>query len=407
MIEDLQSLIRQYKYHFVAASILLSAIITFLNFPAENEYYRGADEGNYYRQGKILVNHGFAGFKIIADTYLNMPSLQDAPNPFRIGANTAVGMVLGVNDSFRAISFFCLLNFVLLLAGTFFFLDRYQGSVVAFFTVLLMAFSPLEMAMARRALMDMPTMTGMAFACFAFRLWTDTGRRQYLLMFIGFMVWSIFMKEVNVIFLPFFAFFLFYLKRTRQITIPRRDILICLIVPVMFTGVTYLAVFGYDNGLALFKTMYRAVSASAYSELYGQGPWYRILLDYTMLSPYVMLLSVFYVGYYLFQGKGNIHTDFMLLLSLFTLFSFSLLPKNVRYAIFFDLPLRFLAACGLVMLLSHLKIRHLKWLPIAVLLFLVFSDVRAFYDYFIKNAIYDPVSYNLLRANHIIPSFQP
>lgn len=407
MTGNFQDFIGKSKYVIALLIILSAALIVGFNLPAEDQYYRGADEGNYYRQGKLLADNGFAGFKMITDAYISTPALQDAPNPFRIGANTTTGIALSLQDSFRSISVVSLLSFMIFLAGTFFFVNRYWGAVIAIFTLLLLAFSPLEMAMARRALLDMPAMTALAFTCYAFWLWAGSGKRKYAWAFVGLMTWSVLMKEVNVIFMLFFAVFMLYLKLKGQLKSSLVQALIILSLPAAVTVGIYLAILGYKDGMALLDTMYHAVSHSAYSAMYGQGPWYRILIDYLMLSPYTMILAIGYTWHYLLYGKRNNHTDFILFLSLFMMISFSLLPKNVRYAIFFDVPLRLLAANGLLVLVSRSGIQRLVWLPAVIVVFLVSVDVYSFYNYFIDHNIYDPVSYNLLRVNRMIPDLQP
>ncbi len=403
MNTEVQDLVNQYKYHLVVAFILLSCFFIFINFPLESQYFKGADESNYYRQGKLLAEHGLSGFAKIRDVYLQTPELQDAPNPLRLGANLSAAFCLSVNDSYRAMSMFCLLNFALLLAGTFRFADRYWGSTVALFTVILMAFSPLEMAMARRALMDIPAMTSMAFSCFAFWLWMDTGKLKYMATLISFLTWSILLKEVNIILLPFFAIVLLFFKWKGKARLSFWEMLIALATPGVISLAALLLAYGYQGLLDLVNTIHHAVSNSSYSAVWGQGPWYRILVDYLLLSPYVMLLAVFYAGYHFTKENADKNTGFILALAVYLVIVFSLLPKNVRYAILLDFPIRLLAANGIVLLLSHVKVRKISWLPVVLLLFLVVSDVMLFLHYFITNAIYDPISYNLLKVSRIIP----
>ena len=148
------SLIDTYSRQIAVVIILLAGFYVWFNFPDVNKYYTGADEGTYYRQGKAVAEGGFSGFHKIADDYINTPAQQDFPNPFRIGTIASTALFLKFNDSYRALSALSLFSFLLLLAGTFLFIRRYWSGSLAVFTVLLMAVSPIELALARRALMD-------------------------------------------------------------------------------------------------------------------------------------------------------------------------------------------------------------------------------------------------------------
>ncbi len=400
-----QNLIERFRYGIAAIIILISASIIAINFPAENQYYTGADEGNYFRQGKLLADNGFSGFNLITKEYINKVSLQDAPNPFRVGANVLTAMALGINESYHSITTVCLLCFVFFLIGTFYFIEKFWGGSIALLSLLLLSFSPLEMAMARRALMDMPAMMALAFSCYAFWFWINSKNTGHLFTFILWTIASILLKEVNILFMLFFAAAIIYVGRENKSAVSFSHAWCALLIPPASVGIIYLSIFGLDDGLTLFKTMHRAVSTSAYSAQYGQGPWYRIFIDYLMLSPLVVILAIGY-GWHVATGQDfDRNIKFILILSIFMVAVFSFLPKNVRYAIFFDVPLRILAANALFILTGKWYKRNPNWNVIAILfLVLVFMDVHSFFGYFIDSNIYDPVSYNLLKATGIIPS---
>lgn len=399
----MKELIEPYKNQIAATIILLAALFVAWNFPAENQYYRGADEGNYYRQGKILADNGLAGFSKMAKVYIGTPELQDAPHPLRLTAMIATALSLSVSDSFHAISVFCLLNFMLLLGVTFVFIQRFWGTSVALLTILLMATSPLEMAMARRALMDMPSLTAMAFSCYAFWLLIDTGKKKYLIALIVLMWYSILLKEANIMLLPFFGLSFLFLKWKKETNLSFIEIVIATLAPALLTVLSYVVAFGYDDAVLVVKALNNAASHSGYTALWGQGPWYRVLLDYIMVSPFAIVLAIAFLGYRLFSGNIDKNTLFVFSLSLYLLLFFILLPKNLRYWILLDLPIRFMAASFLLLVFNFFQQKKLLWVSAVSLLLLVALDVKSFQNYFLENAIYDPISYNLLTANKIIP----
>jgi len=81
----------------------------------------------------------------------------------------------------------------------------------------------------------------------------------------------------------------------------------------------------------------------------GDGPWYRYLVDLTLISPLVMLLAIGYSFQIRWTEKGP------MLLVAFVLLTFAMMGNikyglSVRYTTIWDMPLRFLAAAQLARL---------------------------------------------------------
>jgi tetratricopeptide (TPR) repeat protein len=393
-------LIEKYNNQLAAMIILIAGILIFLQLPKESEYSTHADESNYYRQGKLLVDSGFGGFHKIATDFITDASLHDTPNPLRIGASVFVSLFIRVNNSMRAISVFCMLCYLLLLAGTFVFVNRYWGALWALITMLFIAVSPLEIALARRALMDMPSSAFSALACFCFWPMVTAGKKKYIAGFTVLFLIAISIRETAVLLFPFFLIVLCYMKWKNHTPLSIAAILFAAGAAPFIMALTYLLVYGSHNLIDFLQIMREP---SHYNSLWARGPWFQPVIDYVMLSPFIMALAVAFAGYQLLKGNIEPPTAFMLSLGIYVLLSYVPLPKNVRYCLLLDVPLRFMAAGFLVQLYIMLRNKVFVWIVPVLFSLLLVADMRSFYAYFRNYCVYDTISFNLLESNHILP----
>lgn len=388
----------KYGHYLAAIVIVLTGLLVSCNFPADVAYHRGADEGKYYQQGKVLLASGTAGFHQIAESFILTPGLHDTPHPLRIGSMVMSAVFIGFHDSYSMLSLLSLSSFLLLLTCVYLVMVTWLGKAPALLTLLFLAVSPIELGMARCALMDSLALTSCALSFFAFVLMLETGRLRVMIVFILLFVFAIEVKETAILLLPFYGMVLLYLKLNRQIPLNWYFISASLICPVIISGLVYLSVYGWTQTVDIIKIIQEP---SAYSSLYGQGPWYRYLMDYMMMSPYTCLLAIGFLGALCVSGTKDFRVVLLVLLAVYLLFIYSFLSKNLRYCLLLDLPLRFFAA-SMFLLIFNKAFKYRSFLLMG-LFFLICFDVRQFYYYFIVNQLYDPISYNLLAINHIIP----
>lgn len=393
-------MIERFKYFIAAFLISLIAAGVYVSIPKN---LGGTDEWVYHRQAKFISTFGFEGFKALSNDYINNPMMQDAPPPLRIAAVLGAYTAVSFEDSPRSIAVFCLLNFILLLGCTFLFIKRFFTTELALLVVLLMGISPLEMAISRRALMDMPAFTVTLLSFYAFWLTATSGKLKYRIAFILLAAWAILMKEVYVVMLGFYGLAMLFLLWKRRISLSFISITLLIISPVILCLLIWTIVLGYDTWFTMATILQNAASHSKYSALYGQGPWHRLLLDYTLLSPVVMLLAIGYSGYLLAKNKTDILTLLIILLGVYVIGYLSILPKNVRYGVLLDFPLRFLAANAVLSLLYFFHSRKRLGVALWLVVILVAIDIKSFYFFFIENDVYDTISYNLLKVAKIIP----
>jgi 4-amino-4-deoxy-L-arabinose transferase-like glycosyltransferase len=402
----------------ICAALVIALIAIYLSsvFPAQSDYRDAADEGTYYGYGRELVEHGIGGFSAIVEGFLATPAGQHPPSPLRIGTIALAALALSVNDSFRALSCLSLLSFVFVLIGVTRCLRATVGREIALITLVLLATSPLQLAMGRRALMDELAIAASVWSIGCFLRLIQSQSPRALIAFVGCFTSAILIKETALLLLPFFAANALYAWLKNRSFTDAWNLLLALASPPLLALGTYVAVYGVDAVRAIFVIL---PDRSNYDAIWEQGPWYRYLIDYLLLSPSALLLALGYAGFVLLSGRDR-EFRFWIALAVYLLIVYAPLTKNVRYCLLLDVPIRILAA-GMLVLLARVvsaRLRELHssksriwpvfrssahWLVPVALLGLAANDVAAFQRYFVSAGIYDPVSYNLLFAQHIVP----
>jgi 4-amino-4-deoxy-L-arabinose transferase-like glycosyltransferase len=262
----------------------------------------------------------------------------------------------------------------------------------------LMAVAPLQIHLAQRSLVD---------GCFAFWavlcawfLWESLqapARGGWLLAY-GASLFALVLTKENAAFV-FLAlltvsvvFALFKLGRLNWPLIATTVIApgIALLFLTMLVG-------GIGEWISFYRAFAQKSATLSYAVRFQDGPWYRYLVDFTLLSPCVVALAF---GA-LFQVKAKSKPDFFWSLFLGASFiAMSSVPygMSLRFAAYWDLPLRWLAGSE-VLLLAGRYPRAKPWLVVLVLvLVLAAIDLFQYWRFFVHGAIYDPVSFQLIRA---------
>jgi hypothetical protein len=166
-----------------------------------------------------------------------------------------------------------------------------------------------------------------------------------------------------------------------------------------FAGLLFLS-----GGIDVFFEMYRLLVAKSavlpYAITHGDGPWYRYLVDLTLVSPLIILLAAGAA----FQVRGENKPFLFLLVFLgctFAVMSSVKFGCNLRYATIWDMPLRLLAFSQLRLL----AMRFGRCGPFALTLatiFLCAFELRQYFVFCVDWPGYALVPSDLLRATHII-----
>ncbi|MEO8216596.1 MAG: glycosyltransferase family 39 protein [Acidobacteriota bacterium] len=393
------------------AAVVLSAIIIQHNFPGPAGYFTSADEGFYYRYAASVHSQGWSGLKENADEFVRNTSWHVFPLPTRLLSTLTNACALAVADSYESLSVMSLIWFTLLLIISWHYLCRIWSEDVALTAVLLLAFSPLLMALATHALIDSLSSLLIGWALLSFLAFLVGEDRRDFITFSVAIALNLLNRESTLLLCPFFLGALLYVKHHRQLRISYRSISLAVTAITVAVGLIMLSAYGLQNLSNVARTFYEAQIQhhDAYPMAFNNGPWYRYLLDLLLLSPLTLLLSLFYCGHYLLSRARDLRVGVLISLFCYVLLVFALTYKNIRYVTVLDIEVRLLAALGILQLTGSriTAVRPRKLAAWSIVLLLIASDVRGFHRYFVTGKIYDPVSYNFLEIERFIPSLPP
>lgn len=368
------------------------------------EFNGVADEGHYLAYAGHLEANGLSSYKELFWKYTQNPDWWIFASPLRAGFFILSALWLKIlGHSFFNLACLSVVFYLLFLAVNFYFSRVYFGSNLALLFTILLASSPVEMAMARRALLE----SAVAFTCSA-SIWLFwdylQSRKSYkLLIFALAYTLAILIKESSLLLSVIFAGFLIIGALRYKLKVSLTEfIAICLLPPVLFV-LALVALGGAPYIAYIAQIIIGSPGNNTYAILFGQGPWFRYLIDFFAFSPWVMILSLGFIVYYftLKNREGIVSYFILVFLAIFCLFN--LFTKNVRYVILLDVPLR---------LFTLFMIKELcqRYFPKAVVpamtvcvLLLAGVDYLNFHSLFVREAVYDPVSFSLFKANHMIP----
>lgn len=399
-----------FNLHTVILLIILaiSTVIIWNSFPKYEEY-SPADEGTYYRQGTLIRQQGFVGFKEMGEQYVKELNDQGRPTPLRIAHILICATFLSLNDSLTSLSCYSLISTMLFCLALFFFVKKFWDINIALVVTIVAAFSPLTCGLARRALVDSTSYLISSLALFSFIYFLNFKEKKHYYWFIITLVLSILVKETNGIFMPFYVAtlaFLRIIKKDNQITL--NHIIGTIVCSTLIPLIIYFVAFADTNTVvgvleATFKPQ-NIRSANYYSE-YLAGPWYQYFIDYFIFSPIISILFFLFVGKYLLDTKKDINTNTLILFFIYFIFVFSSYAKNVRYAVNLNFIYILFAVLITIELISNFitnKSLQQKILIILTILITIFH-VSRFNRFFLQEGIYDPIVFNLVKAEKMIP----
>jgi len=394
----------KYKIGFLVL-LFLSAFHILSTFPHLDEYYYRADEGAYFRQIETVKDHGLDGLKEIAERFISNKTEQVSPNPLRIG-HILLGIVfLSFHNAISSLSYLSLLSFIILCSCIFIFFSKLTEERTAFIISALLIFSPLAGGMARRALTDSEYYLFISISLFFFISFIKNPNGRNLCIFIVSFITCCLIREVSFFMLPFFTMYLLWRKYISNIRIKLIHIVTVTLIPPFVVSIIYISLYG---GIMNVKNIIH-IMFTAHNEyiIYGSGPWYQYFLDYFILSPFTSIFFFFFIGIYIVTDRKKIYVNIILLTVPYFIIIYSFLPKDVRYVINIDLAYRIGAAIAIIYLSSVIvKKSNMRNIVTAIFLVLLLGfDVKAFDKIFIDGRVYDPIAFNLLLQEKIIPEY--
>ena len=387
--------------------ILLSFFSIFTHIPKESCFAKNADEGYYLKYSKQLFEGGLGVYPKILEGHVVDKNNWIWPSPLRAGYFLISSSWFYVfSPSFVSLAYLSLFSFFLFLLLSYYFSRKYFDPSISMLYTLLLAFSPLNMAMAKRALTDA---TGNLFAALSIWLFFEFLLKKRKINFIAWLVcfsYAILAREQT--FLLVFGFgiiFLIYKYCYKEDISLEYLIYMAFVPPVIVSAAWLMLCHDPGNILWMLKLTRYLPSVNNYSVLFCRGPWFRYIVDYILVSPLVSVCALSFVVYAFFERSILKNFKIVYFLALFLIY-FLLLSsfdynKNIRYAINLDMFLRFF----LVFFVSDIFKKYKNGVTIIFWIIVVFCvmDYGNFIYLFCEKNIYDPISFHLLTARRFIP----
>jgi 4-amino-4-deoxy-L-arabinose transferase-like glycosyltransferase len=393
---------------FLLAAVLLVGIGLRIGYHGVEQYSR-ADETAYSNFSCEISRDGLGGFAKLSHGYLADERNWIYPSPARWGyilLGSVSADLFGCGPS--GLAWLSTLAAIAALLFTAVIAYRLAGPRVAIIAAAMVATSPLQIDLGRRALNDEVFCAIALSALWAIIALTRAGaedrwRPTRYVGAVAAMTLGLATKETFLLLYPMFLL-PFFVGRTRPIRwLP--DALVFVLPPILhYAGFSMLA----GNGGDFWKIM-NAVQSTAgadYPDQYQNGPWHRLLIDLFLMAPIACALAVATVGTLVESGAGEERKPgrFVALLLVGGTIAFCLVPsKCVRFVLVSDSLIRVLAAWGLVWWWQRArKPSWGLWIVVAILVASAAMEIHLFREVFITHGVYDPVSENLLRALKMI-----
>ncbi len=153
-----------------------------------------------------------------------------------------------------------------------------------------------------------------------------------------------------------------------------------------------------------FYAMFVAKSrTNSYSILAQDGPWFRYLVDFILMSPLVVFAAVGCMFGLRARKKPEIFMTIFLALSFLSMAGVTY-GLSLRYAAYWDVPLCLLACSQILALSEKFPRLNPNILAVALILIMGISGLDQYNRYFIQGKIYDPVTAELVHAAEMVKS---
>jgi hypothetical protein len=159
------------------------------------------------------------------------------------------------------------------------------------------------------------------------------------------------------------------------------------------------------GGLAEWARFYLMFEAKSRTNLYSvfaqDGPWFRYLIDFTLVSPVPVAFAMGAIFYLRKADRPSVFMATFLGLS-FASMSVITYSMSLRYAAYWEIPLAWLACSQILRLTGQFpKVR-----PVIIfgglLLLVATCNLYEYNRFFVRGAIYDPVTAQLVKASDLV-----
>ena len=364
-----------------------------------------ADETHYLLVAQRLAAHPIAGYAAAAQAFIDDPTMWVVPSLQRWGYFLTAGVTCRVFApcSYHTLTWLSTLGGIAAMLLTWLFGRRLVGVAPALLGTALVAVSPLQLALGRRALTDEIVCATVLAALWAILRVLDAPRAQKAGRLVATAValgaLSLSFKETFGLYAPgLFALWLWRWKRRGGLV--RTDLLL-LLTPLPYYLGYCLLTRSLTQHFEMMRITYSAL-ATDYNLQFQSGPLHRYLIDLVALSPLPMLLAIAGAAALpLLRGEDNDGPAQLAVLSGLSLLTFALVSMNLRFVPAIESMLCLLAAWYLLRVTRPLRSRNAV---LAVALgAVVISDLWIFERVFIERGVYDPSASEILKALDCIP----
>jgi 4-amino-4-deoxy-L-arabinose transferase-like glycosyltransferase len=368
-----------------------------------------SDDGYYLHYMTMVRQHGLSVFPALFEQWNTTKEFWIFPPPSRIGfiVTSALWSHL-FGTTIATLQYLSLAAHLVLCVVNYAFARKHLGEPKALLLGLSLAFSPLLMGISRLALTDSFNALCMTTTVWLFvELSKDPGRFALGIPFMLALAFTVLTKELSVFlcvpFLAFVAYERFVRKEPRNV---RRFALWFAIPGVLVLASFLLAAGGAARLLETMRIVLSSPATNDYAIKYGEGPWFRTVLDFLLFSPGPTLLAIAGLGLALVRFREGVYertSALLAFLAVLFVLELSFFTKNIRYAVVLELPLRFFAIGFVVQIAGGLRTRRSVMLSSIAVLILCWLDWRTFDAMWVKARLYDPVTAWLAFLRHLVP----
>jgi len=385
---------------------ILAAGIFLRAWPSRGFKGIGYDEHLYRTYVGLTQQAGVWNYGEIVDAYL----LSQAKRPDAVVPATRVGFLwpaailaqvsgLEPMEALRTVS---LLASVLLLLATAIIGYRLGGTERMLVLTALMAVAPLQIYLAQRSLID-GYFAFWAVLC-AWFLWESlhAPRTKGWLAAYGFSLFVLVLTKENAafVFLALMGTLAFlYGLRFHRLSWP--VLIASAVAPALAVLVLAVLVGGVVEWIAFYRMFVEKSRLLPYPIRFQDGAWYRYLIDFMLISPCIALFAAGRIFHVNKEAKADAFWALFLGWS-FIFMSSVTYGMSLRFAAYWDEPLRWLAASQVILLARRFPRIHPSVVVVAAVVLLAAVDLGQYWRYFVQSEIYDPVSHQLLQSSKLV-----
>ena len=395
-------------YLLAAAIVFVSLLTAYKYIPkTDKEYAYLADEGYYFYYARDIAAEGIGRFRGLVKEHIADKEASVYPAPTRFGYIWFSSLWLKLFGfkirSLAQLSFFCQILFLII---AFLFLRKYFTGEEAVLITTLLSASPLGLAMSKRALSESASNLFNIITIWLFLNFMRDKKNYRYIYFAFSLVLAVFIKEIAIFLIPSFIVFMLLDKYAYRRPLKTGYLLGTLfVIPVCVFIIYSFVLHGWKDLLSVINVINYSSKHNIYALRFEFGPWYKYFIDYMLISPLTLFLSLGFIFTAILKGKDNDRTVIYFLCLFLTqvlIYGF-LANKGLRFVFIMDFVIRVFSVLMLKEIFLRPGFNLGVRLAFAVFLIAAF-DLFNFWELFCAGGgIYDPITFALLIFRGLVP----